>query len=191
MGLKQSFNCPQNPQGNGISERINGSIIQLLRMFKNKLNIYQILIIAKRKLNFTIHSIFKYSPHELLFSEIPTHPLKIQSKSLEKALKNSRIGLKLNELKENKCRKEFVFRIGMIIYIRTFRNTKTEDRSKGPYMINEISTDGNRLKIENENENEILWVNIKNVRSIVNSGQCRNSILLKRQDLRSRWFIDY
>ena len=61
----------------------------------------------------------------------------------------------------------------MEVYVKSVHNLKTDSICKGPYKIVDISADKNRLKVENNTE--VFWANIKNVRVTNREGvECRN-----------------
>ena len=75
-GIRQIFTSPQNPQGNGITERNNGSILPIIRINRTKVALDEIIKMCERKLNSTYHRILKCTPFEIIFGYNQIDPFK-------------------------------------------------------------------------------------------------------------------
>jgi transposase InsO family protein len=66
--IKQTFSSPYNPQGNGMVERVNSTILPILRIFKgtSKRTIIKALL---TNLNFTYQRSIKCAPSEMVYSK--------------------------------------------------------------------------------------------------------------------------
>lgn len=157
--IKQIFTTPRNPQGNGITERTNSTINTILRIYRGY-PINEVIEMINRRLNYIHHRIRNAIPHSVIYKEHAIHPrnIKIENKELNVIPQQS----KSNAQKENLQRKNYEIKENEIVYLKSIRNKKLENRFDGPYRIKGISGKRDRVKIEIGNKE--VWMNVRNVK---------------------------
>ena len=140
--IKHRFTTPYNPQCNGIVERTNKTIGEILRIMIGR-SIEELKNAISVRCNQTWHSSIGKSPQELL-------------KSKNRKTENN---AKLPEQSHAEITK---FEVGKKIYLRNYSPEKTEPLWFGPFKILEIGPNTNYLKIQTKNGTKI--VSSKNVR---------------------------
>ncbi len=149
-----------NPTGNSISERINQTINDLMKIYKGE-SLKKTIQMINTRLNFTHHRIIGCSPIEIYQG---FHPLDLIQRSrnlLAQAVKNSAFANQERMEKINQSRQQnFVYKPGDLIVLRQLNPLKTDPYYLGPYEVIEVAT--NTLKIKEENR--ISTVNLKRVK---------------------------
>ncbi|KAG0440341.1 Pro-Pol polyprotein [Dictyocoela muelleri] len=142
-----------HPSSNDISERLNQTVAEVLRIFKGK-SIYTIESLINKRLNINHHRSIQEQPSTIIYgySEYDLY------KNKELNLPN----LKSNQDQENKSLKIIYnnFKIGDYAYIKNFNNNKSEDLYIGPYEIVKISKKHLWYKIKNIKE----WIHINDIK---------------------------
>ncbi|KAG0435490.1 Transposon Tf2-6 polyprotein, partial [Dictyocoela muelleri] len=121
LNIRQVFASPYNPTCNSLSERINSTISNILRIYKGW-NIKIIHEIIENRLNKIVNVSLKTSPYKIIFEN-------------ESFTKNN----------SNK-RKNFInfdFKMGNEILIKNEQRGKIEDPFYGPFKITRISAENN------------------------------------------------
>jgi ribonuclease HI len=77
-GLKHNLTCAYHPQSNGIDERVNGTIVRILRNYVDDFHSDwdEKLAAAVYLYNTTVHESTGYSPYQLLYGSDPRSPLR-------------------------------------------------------------------------------------------------------------------
>ncbi|KRH93399.1 Transposon Tf2-6 polyprotein [Pseudoloma neurophilia] len=150
-GIKQRLATPENPTGNSISERINQTITTILRIYKHwKLSVIKEVI--ENRLNKVYHSRIK---------EIPTNIVKKFGEDSSVRVNETQSSKDYEKM--NKGRKEHKYKIGDKILRLVKVRTKIETPYRGPFIIREISVDGQVFVIETD-EGKMEKVNVKNIK---------------------------
>ncbi|KAG0441316.1 hypothetical protein DMUE_1134, partial [Dictyocoela muelleri] len=182
--IKHLLTSPYNPTANGISERINSTIKNILGIYKG----HQLRQITKKieiNINYCFHSILKASPFEILngysifdFKKRDLFDKLKHSKENEKRFKEKEM------IKKNKKRKDVVFNEGDIVLRRNIVQDKILDRYLGPYKV--IKTDDATGNVWVDENNRIVRHNKKNLKPFKEGGECRaskDSEILKNQSI--------
>ncbi|MEG0362118.1 MAG: reverse transcriptase domain-containing protein [Longicatena sp.] len=162
--IQHNLTSAYNPTGNAISERINKTITRVLQA-----NIRKPLRKVIKTINFVLqnqtHKTLKASPHELRFGFSNFDTLRrINERSIEKINEYQDIEKKKNCDKTNKKRIDRKWNIGEKVFIRTPTKKKLEPKWEGPYVIFEIASEGNVVKVGNQEKR--IQVNIKRLRPL-------------------------
>ncbi|KAF9760669.1 Transposon Tf2-6 polyprotein [Nosema granulosis] len=144
-----------HPASNGISERLNQSIAEVLRMNKN-VDIKEILKLIMKRLNGNYHRGIREQPNAIVkgfsdyarFKEVKRHvPLLVQR------MKDIRIS-------KQRINKTSEIKIGDLILIRNFNGKKLDDMFVGPFKVEQVGVRGLWYKIEGKAE-WLHWDDIK------------------------------
>ncbi|MGL5708363.1 MAG: reverse transcriptase domain-containing protein, partial [Aeromonas sp.] len=165
--IQHNYTSAYNPTGNAVSERVNGSINLIMRIYKN-CNIAEILKLIHNRLNNTWHRILKTTPHCVItrYSNLTCLKNK-QTVDYESIKMRNTSNQSENEEKTNLKRKNIVYAIGDQILLKNQNPKKNQERYLGPFKI--ISKSRNTLTIENETQKMV--VNIKNVKLFFKDGE--------------------
>ncbi|KAG0420421.1 Transposon Tf2-6 polyprotein [Dictyocoela roeselum] len=157
LGIKHIKTSAYNPTSNGISERINQTIIKVLKIFKGN-TIKKITILILKNLNQCYNTAIQNFPEKILDGYKND---KYQTE-IEKVKQ-------LNELKRqktleniNKNRKDFDFKIDDMVLHKNHLKGKLESKYEGPYLITRVFNNKNIVEIEKQNG--LFRVNIKNIK---------------------------
>eukprot|EP00477_Mikrocytos_mackini_P003217 GAHX01003999.1.p1 GENE.GAHX01003999.1~~GAHX01003999.1.p1 ORF type:complete len:181 (-),score=27.18 GAHX01003999.1:129-671(-) len=141
-GIEHIFTSPYNPQCNGYSERINQGIGVTLRTNTN-VQITDLPILIRRKLNLNINRSHGASPQELLDKHSYLDPIK---RDLTDSIKENRLKrtneLEQEEIHRNKKRQPHDHRVGDLVYSKTHAPDKLEEKWKGPGKIIKVKETG-------------------------------------------------
>ncbi|KRH93384.1 putative LTR retrotransposon, partial [Pseudoloma neurophilia] len=154
MGIKQIFATRFNPTGNAISERINSTILLILKIYKNwPLEIVQVII--ENRLNTQYHSSIGRIPKSVL-EEYSINP------NLQVVNQPNNYDIE----KINKSRRPHTYNIGDLILKKAQVKNKLDQLYIGPFKI--ISIDSNQQTLEVElSSNKTEKLNIKQVKPFV------------------------
>ncbi|KAG0442714.1 Retrovirus-related Pol polyprotein from transposon 17.6 [Dictyocoela muelleri] len=121
--IKHIKTSPYNPQSNGISERINQTILKVLKIFQG-LSINYILKTISKNLNNVYNTSIKNFPRQIieLYKSKPTHQIFQKIKQLNS---NSK---KRNLVKINRNRNNNEFKIGDQVLLKNFKIGKLEEK---------------------------------------------------------------
>lgn len=167
--IKQTFTSPYNPTANGISERLNSTILNGLRLLKNEDFKTAIQKIQEAD-NLTFHSTIETSP--IIAADLSNTPFKQleirvpnQKKILEKIKeKNQKTLRKLNKARIS----SFTYMKGMEVMIKSQSTNKLDNPWIGPYTIEGTRAEGNSILV---NMNGIFkWHNIKAIKPVEGVG---------------------
>lgn len=148
IGATHSVTCPYSPQANGIDERVNGTLVRIL---KTNLNEHQEdwdknLIWAVKVYNNTVHESTGFSPYQVIYARDPRTPLREINRTSEQNLhiisaedirkqvrKNNERAQTHQRDNYNSKRRQFHFKVGEFVYIRN--HTVPSDLTKKFYPI--------------------------------------------------------
>ena len=140
----------RNPQANGICERVNGKISEMIRTF----NIQQrddldprwgfegILSAVRRGVNATVHTTLRATPTQLVFGRDAMLNVSFEADwQYIKERKQKRI--LQNNKAENKTRMDYTFSVGDKVGIKQDPNRKHgKPHNKGPYTVTKVNDNG-------------------------------------------------
>lgn len=137
-----------NPQSNGLNERLNQTLVNRIRCKLNEdTNNTPWTKIAEscvQEYNRTIHTTTKFAPAYLLFGEtsdiVPTslQPEHNLAQDREEALRNSKKNYERNKKRIDKNRKELEFQEGDLVYVSNgnkLNRNKLDEVRRGPFVI--------------------------------------------------------
>lgn len=165
--IKHIFTARDNPQGNGISERINSIINFIMKISVGK-NVMQAIKLAETALNIPTHSTLKISPYTVKKKnnpmDITNTKVEINEQELKQRIEDAAIK---NNNKINKKRIYHIYREGdeCLIKNREEKN-KLSAPFKGPFKIIKVEHNSVIVEINNKRIKE----NIKNVRPFFREG---------------------
>lgn len=148
---------PYNPTSNGVSERVNYAIANILRINKGN-PLAEVIKKIEVHLNFTHHSILNASPMEVISKR---SVFDILQKDISRELNECKAREKIKKEKElkikNSKRKEIRFRVGDKVLRKNVVNDKILDRYLGPFEVVKVSEnygnvwikEGKRIKRHN------------------------------------------
>ncbi|KAG0439135.1 Transposon Tf2-9 polyprotein, partial [Dictyocoela muelleri] len=173
-GITHIKTSPYNPTANGISERINYSIANILRMNKGK-SLKDIVKKIEVHLNLTHHTILNASPLEFINKFSVFDPL-------ARDLSNNLAGVKIREKnkkesemkRKNKLRCEIKLNVGDKVLRRNVVQDKILDRYLGPFEVIKVSEDyGNVWIMEGK---RLVRHNVKNLKPYVGGVGCHTYV---------------
>lgn len=160
--IKQKYCTANNPTCNGISERINKTIKELLRIYKGQ-SIKQAIIKINTALNVFYHKTIKTSPFELVFGYNYFNKIPSSIDRYKIARENTIAqGYKTNRLLNNSRIANFKFNIGDNVFVKAKINSSLDQIWDGPFLINGKDELGNRIKVKIKGKS--IWHNIKNLK---------------------------
>ena len=153
-GIQLLYTSVDNPQSNGLNERLNQTLVNRIRCRINEgygnLSWTTVAKSCVEDYNNTYHSTTKFAPTYLLYgvkSQIVPDTLQISSDLANdrlEALKNSRISFQRNKQRVDKNRREFEFKPGDLVFISNgnkLNRNKLDVVRRGPFRIlSKIST---------------------------------------------------
>ena len=149
-GINLKVITTRNPQANGICERVNGKISEMIRTF----NIQQrddldprwgfegILSAVRRGVNATVHTTLRATPTQLVFGRDAMLNVSFEADwQYIKERKQKRI--LQNNKAENKTRMDYTFSVGDKVGIKQDPNRKHgKPHNKGPYTVTKVNDNG-------------------------------------------------
>ncbi|KAG0435690.1 Transposon Tf2-9 polyprotein, partial [Dictyocoela muelleri] len=162
---------PYNPTCNGISERINYTIKNILRIYKGE-PLTKIIERIEVNINFSYHSILKASPIEMLNGYSFFDPFKrnlrkklIKNKADEKIFKENEI------IKKNKKRIDIKIKKDDLVLRRNLVQDKIQDRYVGPFKV--VRVDESIGNVWVDEGRRVIRHNVKNIKPFFGGGECR------------------
>lgn len=146
-GIQIVFTCIDQPESNGLNERLNQTLVNRLRCKINQENNKAWSTLAQecvQEYNETIHSSTHFAPSYLLFGKEPKiSPLQEENAcSLEDdrklAFQNSTKNFEINKNRIDKNRRQHIFEIGDLVYIENgskLNRSKLDKVRIGPFSI--------------------------------------------------------
>jgi transposase InsO family protein len=162
---KHLLTTPYNPTSNGISERINSTIIQVLRMSKHE-TIASIITSINFRLQNLHHRSILASPNELACQQSIFDPLKrILEFPVEASIKNSKNNSEHERSKRNEKRiTNYNYNIGTKVYKRNQIHTKLDSLWSGPFTITKIFPNKNTFLLNDGTKT--IQANLKQIRPL-------------------------
>ncbi|KAG0440449.1 Transposon Tf2-9 polyprotein [Dictyocoela muelleri] len=165
--IKHIQTSPHNPTANGISERINSTIKNVLRINKGE-SIKNAIKSAEINLNFTYNRNTKFIPIECIdsiFKRNDDENLEM-TKNLEKEKKNK----ELDTFKKNKYRQQSFIKDEEKVLVRTHNPDKIMDLYEGPYKAIKVNYSNGYAMIDKGGS--ISRQNLKNLIPFMEGGGC-------------------
>lgn len=159
--IRHKHTSGYNPTGNSISERINRTLVEIFRIYKNE-KISKIIHVAEHKMNILYHKTIKASPFELLNKYNYFDVLKTQTDKSEQAIHEINEQQKANEHKTNMKRINFTYKNGDMAFIKRVQYNKLDSLYDGPFLICDTKNCGNLVLLKVGRKN--IWVNIKRLK---------------------------
>jgi hypothetical protein len=154
-GIKRKVISTRNPQANAVVERVHQTIGNLIRSFELQDNPYideddpwsGILAATAFAVRSTYHTALRATPGQLVFGrDMILNVQHIADWTAIKAYKQNLI--RKNNRIENLKRIPYNYRVGDQVMIENHRANKYEQPYKGPYLIQQVNTNGTvRLKM--------------------------------------------
>ncbi|KAG0441142.1 Transposon Tf2-8 polyprotein [Dictyocoela muelleri] len=171
--IKHIQTSPYNPTANGISERINSTIKNILRIYKGKL-LKDVIAKIETNLNFTYHSIMKTSPFEILHGysifEV-TNKNNNKCLDLKQAEKNRKIK---DQEKKNRERIDLAIKKGDYVLRKNVVQDKILDKFLGLFQVVEVNKMRGNVWVDEGNR--IVRHNWKNLKSYRGRGECQTPL---------------
>ncbi|KAG0436138.1 Transposon Tf2-9 polyprotein [Dictyocoela muelleri] len=163
-GIKLKQSTIFNPTGNAISERINKTINEIMRMYSFKLKNKEIENMIENRLNLLTHSTLKMSPYELFLGNLPfkNEPVESQHRNLQNANKNSKDKAisRLNENNNENFNKPIP---GDYVYVKSIYKGKSAPLWEGPYRVDMSCEKSNRILVVRRGK--LVWYSLKTIKS--------------------------
>ena len=160
-----SYATIYNPTCNGIAERINKTIKELLRIYKN-IDINKLIKIINLRLNIFNHRIMKASPFEVTNNYNWFDINKTTTNKQQLAITNVYVESKNNETATNQKRlKSHKYKINDKVLVKNPLTHAIDSLYYGPYKITEIDEHSNKVKIDKGDKE--AWENIKRIKTFV------------------------
>ncbi|ORE00292.1 TF29 [Hepatospora eriocheir] len=167
--INLNFTTGYSPQSNGISERINQTIANLLRIYKDK-DINTILDKIRLNLNHTTHSTTGLTPFEILNHFSPIDPIK---RNLSNFIKKEKILHKVKETRSkdltNQSQNQLVIKAGDEILLKNQTPNKLSKGYDGPYTVREVNEPEHKALIEFNNKT--TWESLRNIKKFIKQGE--------------------
>lgn len=170
-GIKHHFTNPYHPQSNGMDERLNGTLIKILRSYctNEPVTWDQKLQWALFNYNTSFHEALKMTPYEVVFGVKPRTPLNLQPRdpiSQQEAREaiRSAVATNMEEARRaqkyfyDRRRKEAKYEVGDKILIRNHnlsrdQGRKLQEKWIGPAII---------IKVHSNAESEQMYLQVIN-----------------------------
>lgn len=155
LGINKVCTPIYHPASNGISERLNQMIAEVLRMYKGE-DIKRITELAMKRLNYNYHRAIQEHPISILQGYSEYDYIKNHTSFTPKHKNN-----KMRKLKKNKTKNiQSNIIIGDYVLIRNFVRNKLDDLFIGPFKITHISEKKLWLKVDAYNE----WIHFDDIK---------------------------
>ena len=164
MEIKLVHSTPYNPTGNALSERVNVTIGNTLRMDKGK-RISDLIPAMEMSINATVNRTLGVSPEQVVRGYATIDPLKrVRVINLQEL----RDQMKLSSDKEATARNKgriltMDFQQGDWVYARNPVRSKLDPYWSGPFQIK--ATRGNPVNVlQLDKQTHLAWINIKQLK---------------------------
>ncbi|KAG0442647.1 hypothetical protein DMUE_0115 [Dictyocoela muelleri] len=125
MGIVVKHSIILNPTGNSISERVNKTINEIMRMYAFKLKTHEIEEIIENRLNLICHSTLNVSPFELFLGYKPFTYEPISSiRDLIKESNHKTRNKAISRIQQNSNLEFYKHLINEYVYVRAIYNGK-------------------------------------------------------------------
>ena len=173
VGIRHRPTSPYSPQGNGLVERINHTIGNVVKCYRDR-SLSEIEKIANNSLNLSYHRHLGLTPQEAHNKYSIWDPLKKKIVVDWNLIAERNEERSLHEFNAKKYRKRFTFEPGQDCYVRNMLGNKLQDKYTGPFRILQVSPTRSRLLIEAPNCQ--FWTNVRHVKPRTREGRrCRMS----------------
>eukprot|EP00477_Mikrocytos_mackini_P000474 GAHX01000505.1.p1 GENE.GAHX01000505.1~~GAHX01000505.1.p1 ORF type:complete len:518 (-),score=93.09 GAHX01000505.1:1369-2922(-) len=161
--ILHKYSTAYNPTGNSLSERINSTIGNIMRIMKGT-EINTVMKIIERNLNWTTNRNLNYSPEQILTGRSPLDPKqRTQHVSEENLVARVKSNAQKEQDKTNSKRQvNKRYELGENVLVKKINRRKLDSYWSNPWKVTEIAESGNCLWIERHGVSR--WVNIKNVK---------------------------
>lgn len=164
-GIKQILCSAYSPTSNSMAERINQTIIFVLKHFKER-GIQRPTKLAERRLRLVHHRSLGCPPISLLQDY---HPLDLRRSrkpmQLHSAIKNSAIASKQNQDVTNSHRRtQIEFKPGQQVYLKSEETGKLSPNWKSPYLILDLIKEHNVVILEGKRH--VIRTNFRKIRPL-------------------------
>jgi hypothetical protein len=146
--IKHTLIPPYTPSSNGVSERINQTFSEMIRMYKSK-GIKKILSKVRQRLNRNYHTTIKAIPEVIVHKTNVFNP-GICDEAYAAVKKNIQDYKKFNR-----------YKIGDLVYVKRFLAEKIDSQYEGPFKVVEVSRKGLWIRVKEREP----WYHIKNVKA--------------------------
>lgn len=154
-GIIKTSTPMYHPASNGISERLNQTVAEVLRMYKDN-DIKKVVRLIEERLNNNYHRGVKEIPIAIM--------QKFSPYDYSKRLKDHKPEVKIVEdIKSDiilKNKTKFEVKIGDYVLIRNFNGSKLDDLYIGPYEVKEVSGKNMWIKIYERKE----WLHFEDIK---------------------------
>ncbi|KAF9760601.1 Retrovirus-related Pol polyprotein from transposon 17.6 [Nosema granulosis] len=134
--VRQIFIPPYHPQSNGISERVNLTIAEVLRIYKGK-EIKTIKDIAEHRINNNVNTTLGVSPREIIFRNSFYDLDSIEKDEWKPKMINHSVKTKLSN----------ILRLEDCVYVKTNSTNKMDRKYQGPMTVETIGEKGKWVKL--------------------------------------------
>lgn len=161
--IKAIFTTPYNPQGNGISERLNQILAEVLRNNKGK-SLWKIARTTETRLENLYHRSLGYAPNEIVHNFSILDPLQRKLPiNIETVNQRATTQAEINRNQENKSRNvKHTFNMGDIVFKRKLIRGKTDPLWTGPFTIKKVNN--NTVLIKDDHRE--IWTNLRQIRPL-------------------------
>ena len=172
-GINYVHSTPRHPKSNGMVERANQSLSQLMRTIiseKNHSDWVEVLPFAVHAYNTSVHDVTKFSPYFLLYGteprlgnllgetvapQVPRNPPDVIACRKLAAMRTDK-HRQVQKLRYDKHRKPVEIQVGDLVLVETETQVKGQSRRfaprrRGPFLVTEVY-DNNTIRIQGESQ---------------------------------------
>lgn len=181
------FGTPKHHESNSPVERFHSTLIEQLRILKEKepdTSVLKLMPYAIIAYNTSIQSNLKLSPFEITFGHTNSQsPLELiettfytdyvnthknRTKNLYDQIRNKEISYKqkINEKRNTQGDTQFEFKVNQKVYKKLDERSKAKNKFSGPYVITQL-LDFNKARIKNLKNDKIEIIHLKELRKPV------------------------
>ena len=168
QGIRHQINSAYNPQANGIVERQNAFVSNVVRINRD---------LPKEKLeelvNFSINNSFHrrlgFTPNELKEGRSIWDPW-----NREIEINFDELGERMQKFSEEEFQRKSNFikrtyKVGEKVFVKNQNANKIDEKYKGPFGIVEISKSGNSIKVDYGEK--LQWCSVRNIKPLKTKGE--------------------